>query len=157
MKISLANTTKIETALDAVNGRSGKWKITNVEQLAPFVEIAEEKLARILPKSGWIGARAHCTGHGPSAKSYGYTSASTYCTLERGSKGWFLIDAGACRVYPGTERSCQIRLTPYQTLAARLYSDKRLKSDFILPEAADIEKLEEADIDARARKLAGIT
>ncbi|MGY9039400.1 MAG: hypothetical protein ACKVLA_16435 [Rhodobacterales bacterium] len=157
MRINLNNTVKIDKALADVNGKASAFTIQDAAALTSYAVLAERKLAEILPKSGWKGAKVRCHPAGPKSSSYRNTAKSTECVLERGGNAWFLTECGEGRVHPKSRQFCDITLSAAQTLAAPLYAAKRLTINFSQTKpAVGLSAHARIQLAAEAAKLAGV-
>lgn len=157
MKINiLRNADAVEDALASVNGKADSFTICRASTLQAFARDAETRLSGILPKAAWTGARVKCIPAGPSANSYKYGAKSTEVVLERGANAWFVVSVQEAKVYPRSREFCDISLTPVQSVAACLYTEKRVRAEFALSELSeDASAHERVGLELKARKLAG--
>jgi hypothetical protein len=93
MKINIKNENKIDSALQAVNGKavSHTYSAQDVRRLAIAAE-AELK-SRCIDAAQRKGSIYEASGAGPAAASYKYQVITTMVKLERGARDWFLVDA----------------------------------------------------------------
>lgn len=132
MKINTNNTAKIIEVIDAVEGRSYVNCLTYT-QVQTLTLNADEYLEGLsLPRQCWVGAKFYYRPAGPWAKSYSYAQGATSCTIERGSRDWFLVNVERTSVYPQASQRFECSL-PHQTAEiAHRQLDKKfhvLKSD----------------------------
>ena len=113
IKITDTNATKIQDALEAVNGKAAAWTIMLFRDVERVAEKVEKKLAS-LPKADRVGAVATFRPAGPTAKSYKYAARSTTITMERRATGWFLTDVIASDVYPKMAEALDVAITQEQ-------------------------------------------
>jgi len=126
---------KIEEELQKVNGKAEAFTIRYFTDLVSFAEDAEKKLEKSkLPKSERKGALVTVTPAGPAAKSYKYASKSTTVTLERGSRGWMLVDVFSSTVYPGQSSRVKMTITEAQRdiIAKKAVEDYFVKKTMVL-------------------------
>ncbi|SFQ74475.1 hypothetical protein [Donghicola eburneus] len=131
MKINLNKEHAVEAMLKTVNGKAKNFTITTSSHLKSYyVELAEKKLAEVLPKAAWTGATVECRPEGPSSMSYRYSAKSTRCVLKRGAKDWFLVRVEKDRVYPQSRKICDVTLTDKQALASIEHRKALLVRDY---------------------------
>ena len=115
IRICAEYATRINEALDAVNGKATAFTVTNFKEVASYAERAEKQLEKSkLAKSERVGAFAICTPDGPSAKSYKYSAKSTTIRIERGSKDWYLVGVSDTQVSPRQNEKMIIKITQTQ-------------------------------------------
>ncbi len=156
--IRIEDTTAIEAALAAVNGRATTFTIKTAEQVARIVFKAEAILANSLTKAARTGARVSYTPAGPSTKSYKQNAVSTTIGLERRAAGWVLIAIDRATVYPASPSHLHIALSPEQHMAATIRAISEVQATFIRDARKETgtAHADLAFIEAAARK-AGIT
>lgn len=157
MRINLKKTAMIEAALATVNGKAAAFVLQNAAELMEFAQEAEVKLAAVLPKKAWAGAKELCRPAGPSAGAYRHQVKSTQCVLERGASGWFLSECASTEILPNTRSLCDVTLTPLQAMAAPLYADKCLKQRFSLTELDNVSNHKRLGMETKARAPAGVS
>lgn len=93
MKINIKNENKIDSALQAVNGKavSHTYSARDVRRLATDAETELKSLG--IDRAQRKGSIYKASGAGPAAASYKYRVITTMVKLERGAKDWFLVDA----------------------------------------------------------------
>lgn len=126
INLDTATDSKIQTALDAVNGTATAHTTTRPDEVRSIAAEVEQALETFgLPKTHRRRARAtHVSGKGlPNA--YSYTAIATQLTFERGSKAWYLVAVERARAYAGdTGRGTRIAISTEQ---ARLASEAQCR------------------------------
>ena len=91
IKITSGNTSKIQSAIDAVQ-KLARIRTIDAADVFEAVEVAEKKLGRLLYKKDWTDLRIVCD---PSAQkfanAYDGIPESTRFYIERGATGWVLL------------------------------------------------------------------
>jgi hypothetical protein len=119
MKINLtrteSNTTSVNAALAAVNGRAEAFTITSWAYVAAIAQQVEDQLALSgVPLAARKGVTVRHYPDGPAAKAYKYNAISTVITLERGAKDWFLTDVKPTTLYPQEKGRTLINISAEQ-------------------------------------------
>jgi len=114
MKINVSNTAKIQTALDAFNGRATAHT-ADAAEVAAAAEKAEAALAGVKLRNR-RGAVVNALSGQRLSNAYarkGYRVIRTAYTLQRFASGWFLVDLMTVKCYP-TEKtgSSPVRVSP---------------------------------------------
>ncbi|MEI6793897.1 MAG: hypothetical protein WCL05_01510 [Verrucomicrobiota bacterium] len=99
IKITIENKAAIEAALKAVNGRAESHAYTTWGELAGLATDAETRLAALLAKKDWQGARLTATSGDKVPSAYKYSRSATHVEIERGASAWFLTYVSAGRIY----------------------------------------------------------
>jgi hypothetical protein len=125
IKITQANSQKIEGALRAVNQKSIAHTYTQFVQIEALIVDAENRLTSLLKaKKHFPSAVFAATSGGAVANSYKYSRDATSVTLLRKAGGWYLVEAVSTKVYKdGGKKS--LRLTADQD--AIVYKETRKK------------------------------
>lgn len=117
MKINVTNSQKIESALEAVNGRAVAHTLRHRCQILDITRRAEKDLSqRGLPKKLWGGTRITFRPAGPG-KAYarkGKFVVSTHVTIERGASAWFLVDCKRVEIWSDESECYQIAIDQAQ-------------------------------------------
>jgi hypothetical protein len=94
MKIAIReeNREKLQALLDKVQARRADNDISVNKIFAIADEAEAECEDRKLPESYRSGAVFEFSAAGPSASSYGYPKRVTELKIQRGAKGWFVIN-----------------------------------------------------------------
>ena len=128
IKITLANTHKIEAVLREINLKSTAHTYTSFDEIEALVEDAESRLTNLLgAKKHFLGARFNATSGYAVGNAYKYSRDATSVTLTRKLTGWFLTDAVSTKVYKEGGKKC-LRLTAAQD--AIVY--KEVRTNYIL-------------------------
>jgi hypothetical protein len=113
MKVNLANDTKINTALRAVNGRSASFCYTDAYQIRALANRANDMLTdRGVYKKNAPGTELTARMAGPSANRYRYPANATAVTLTRTSGGWYLTGVTMDTVYPLEKEFFKLTVQP---------------------------------------------
>jgi len=101
MKISVTdqNKDKIEEMLKGVNGRASEHTYNYYTQIKSLVAGAEERLAELLPKKCFVGAKFYAESGDKVPNAYKYARKSTVIYFERGVKDWFILQIKSDQVY----------------------------------------------------------
>jgi len=100
MKININDTSKIEAALEAVNGQSTAHTYTQARQLELEARHAEGLLQELgIPKGSRKGAVYVATSGGSVPNAYRYARQATSITLTRGTNEWFLTGVESVRIW----------------------------------------------------------
>jgi len=128
IKITLANSQKIEDALREVNLRSTAHTYVSFDQIEALVVDAEKRLTNLLvAKKHFLGAIFDATSGAAVPHSYTYSREATRVTLTRKSSGWYLVDVVSTIVYKDGGKKC-LRLTAAQD--AIVY--KKVRENYII-------------------------
>jgi hypothetical protein len=113
MKIVEANRRAINILLGEINGKSLAHTANDkhVFELAELMEMRLEKFS--IAKKDRSGARASGMSGGDVPTAYKYSRIVNTYTIERGSSGWFLVNATKTETW-GSASKDQLSLTPDQ-------------------------------------------
>jgi len=119
MKIAITadNAAKVEAALKAVNHASVAHTFNTFDQVAREADNAERALLDLINKGDAKGAFYVTVSGDAVPNAYRYARKGTRVVLERGAKGWFLIELNAEPVYQ-SGGSKWLTLTPAQDAKA---------------------------------------
>jgi hypothetical protein len=129
IKIVEENAEKIEAALKAVNGRATGHTFTDFSSIEEVAEKAEEALDDLdMPASYRRGARYCADSGSPVANAYQSARKGTHITIERGTKGWYLVAVETRWLYPDQGGQSWLYLTEGQDEALV----KRLRRNYTI-------------------------
>ncbi|WP_417842123.1 hypothetical protein [Terasakiella sp.] len=128
MKINTNDTAKVIEAIHAVEGRSYVNCLTFTQVIDLTLEADEYLEALSLPRQCWVGAQFFYRPAGPWAKSYNYAQGATSCTIERGSRDWFLVNVERTSVYPQSPQ----RFTCYLPRQTAEVAHRQLDKKFLV-------------------------
>jgi len=118
IKITQANSQKIEAVLREINLKSTAHTYVRFDQIEALVEDAEKRLTILLgAKKHFVNARFDVTSGFAVGNSYKYSRDATRVTLTRKPTGWYLVDAVSTIVYKDGGKKC-LRLTEDQDTIA---------------------------------------
>ena len=114
IKITLANTHKIEAVLREINLKSTAHTYTQFVQIEALIVDAETRLVNLLgAKKYFVGARFNATSGYAVGNAYKYSRDATSVTLTRKSSDWYLTAVVSTIVYKEGGKKC-LRLTAAQ-------------------------------------------
>lgn len=100
IKIDKANTTAIEAALLAVNGRAHDHAYTTFCAVEKIAQESEKQVIGLVgSKKAAVGALAESTSGKDMPNAYRYSRVGTTVTIERCSTGWFLVGVAGATLY----------------------------------------------------------
>ena len=100
IKITLANSQKIEDALREINLKSTAHTYVRFDQIEALVVDAESRLINLLgSKKHFSGAIFDATSGATVPHSYQYSRDATCVTLMCKASGWYLVDAVSTKIY----------------------------------------------------------
>jgi len=100
IKITQANSQKIEAGLREINLKSTAHTFVNFAQIEALVQDAESRLTNLLKaKKHFVGARFDATSGATVPNSYTYSREATRVTLTRKSSDWYLTAVVSTIVY----------------------------------------------------------
>lgn len=91
IKITDANLQKIDAAISLVEGKATARTASSADVLH-CVKLAEARLATVLPKTRWTGAKATFNGD-VVPNSYGARADGTFVSIERKGTSWYFVGA----------------------------------------------------------------
>ena len=97
--ITAANAAKIEAALEVVNRGFFVDTFSSFDQIAREADNAERALLALVNKGDAKGAYYVTISGDAISYARRYARAGTKAVLDRGSKGWFLVEVRAVPVY----------------------------------------------------------
>jgi len=114
IKITQANSKKIEESLRQINLKSTAHTYVNFAQIEELIVDAESRLISLLvAKKYFVGAIFDATSGGAVPNSYKYSRDATRVTLTRKSSGWYLVAAVSAVIYKDGGKKI-LRLTAAQ-------------------------------------------
>jgi len=100
IKITQANSQKIEAVLREINLRSTAHTYVRFDQIENLTVDAESRLTELLSaKKHFPGAIFDATSGSSVPNAYKYSRDGTRVTLTRKPTGWFLTDAVSTKIY----------------------------------------------------------
>jgi len=100
IKITQANSQKIEAGLREINLKSTAHTFVNFAQIEALVQDAESRLTNLLKaKKHFLGAIFDATSGAAVPNSYTYSREATRVTLTRKSSDWYLTAVVSTIVY----------------------------------------------------------
>jgi len=100
IKITQANSQKIEAVLREINMKSTAHTYVRFDQIESLVEDAESRLISLLgAKKNFAGAIFDAISGGAVPNAYKYSRDATCVTLTRKSSDWYLVDAVSTTIY----------------------------------------------------------
>ena len=112
IKITDRNCAKIQTALDAVNGRASDHTYRDYADLAALVADAETRRENLrLSKHEARGMQVHCVSGNRVPRAYKWSRKATRVKLTYCATGWCLTDLGSTTIY-GEGGEIRTILTP---------------------------------------------
>ena len=122
IKVIVANSSKIESALAAVNGRAALHAYTTYTEIASLAAIAEDRVVALVgTKKDAVGAKFRSTSGSPVSNAYAkynYTRQATFVELQRRPTGWFLVDTLRAVIWQRGGAKGKIVFTSVQFAAA---------------------------------------
>ena len=92
MKINVKDIAKVQTALDAVNGRARTHTYTLATDVLRLARLADDARIRLyLTKKDALGMECRYISGDPVANAYKYGRTVTQVTLRYCRTGWFLV------------------------------------------------------------------
>ena len=119
IRIDIENRSAIEAALKEVNGTATAHTFTDCCELVAMASEAEAAARHLLNAADLPGARYTETSGGAVAKKYRNSRKATTVTIERRSKGWFLVAVASTEIWEKGGGAGRLVLTPEQDVAAR--------------------------------------
>jgi predicted short-subunit dehydrogenase-like oxidoreductase (DUF2520 family) len=114
IKITQANSQKVEAVLREVNQKSTAHTYVRFDQIEALVADAESRLIKLLSaKKHFPGAVFVATSGASVPNAYKYSRDATCVTLTRKPTGWFLTDAVSNKIYKDGGKKI-LRLTEAQ-------------------------------------------
>lgn len=113
MRINIENTTKVQAVLDQVQARCSARTVSAPEVHA--LGRQAEYVFRGLPARLRVGAELRYCAQIPCAAyaNKAFSAQSTLVFLRRGTRHWFLVDAGRVTIYPkASAHALSVRLNP---------------------------------------------
>jgi hypothetical protein len=118
IKITQANSQKIEAVLREINLKSTAHTYVGFDQIEALVEDAESRLVNLLgAKKHFVNAIFDATSGGVVPYAYKYSREATRVTLTRKPTGWYLTAVVSTIVYKDGGKKC-LRLTESQDTIA---------------------------------------
>jgi len=100
IKITQANSQKIEDALREINLKSTAHTYVRYDDIEALVVDAESRLTNLLgSKKHFVGARFDATSGAAVPHSYTYSRDATSVTLTRKAGGWYLATVASTVIY----------------------------------------------------------
>jgi hypothetical protein len=101
MKIAItpANAAKIEAALKVINRDFVAHTFSTFDQIAREADNAEAAVLKLINKGDAPGAYYVTVSGDAVPNAYRYARSGTKVVLDRGSKGWFLVELRVVPVY----------------------------------------------------------
>jgi len=100
IKITQANSQKIEAGLREINLKSTAHTYTRFDQIEALIVDAESRLTSLLKaKKHFTGAVFDATSGASVPNAYKFSRDATCVTLTRKPTGWYLVEAVAAVIY----------------------------------------------------------
>jgi len=114
IKITQANSQKIEDALREINLRSTAHTFVRYDDIENLTVDAESRLTNLLgSKKHFVGARFDATSGAAVPHSYTYSRDATSVTLTRKAGGWYLATVASTVIYKDAGKK-SLKLTAAQ-------------------------------------------
>ena len=119
IKITIKNMAKIDTLLDAVNGRATEHVFLDYNQIADIAKENDRHVLSILgSKKAAVGATLTETSGDKAGNRYKYARKATEITMERFPTGWFLTAVESVEIWPNQGGEWTLTLTAEQDAVA---------------------------------------
>jgi hypothetical protein len=128
IKACIENESKIQLALDSVNGKASSYTFNSAKYVIDLVrkECFEGELYSVIGTDcDKPGAQFLCTSSGAVCKSYQYGRKGTEVIFTRYSKDWFITDIRETFLYPNQGGKVKLMITEKQKIIAHNNLDKK--------------------------------